>query len=211
MGKVITTTHRILVKAILLCFIFASCNYKKASPVCNVGFLKSPIDQTSDNEQRLYTDTFTTKTGKILTVKQLCLPNHRCDITITTHGLCKDSIINISRSWPIKKILLRDIDNNGYDEMYIFTQNLVQEISLLAYSTNFDRQFTAMEIPLFKREGTYKGMDSFYFNRTQLMRAYPVPCGIEKKSGTIFYRQFTEIYTLHKNSIMPLGKDLNRL
>lgn len=210
MGSSSITTRQVLIKATLLSIIFISCNHKKGVPSLNIGYLNSPTTEVAINEQSLHTDTFTTKTGKILTVEQLCLANHRCDITIVTHGLCKDSIVKISRSWPIKKILLRDIDKNGYDEMYIFTQNLVKEISLIAYSTNNDVQITTMEIPAFKREGTYKGMDSFYFNNSQLMRAYPVPCGIEKCSGEICYHQVTEIYTLQKNSILPLGKDLNR-
>lgn len=94
--------------------------------------------------------------------------------------------------------------------MYIFTQNAVREGNLIAYNTNHDTQIAAIEIAAFKREGTYTGMDSFYFNKNELIRTFPVPCGIQSGSREVCYRPFNEIYTLYENSIQLLGKDLNR-
>lgn len=80
------TIRYIIIITTVLGIVFSSCNYGNDTPVVNTGCSNSPTTEIENNQQILHTDTFTTKTGKVFTVKQSYLANHRFDITIATQG-----------------------------------------------------------------------------------------------------------------------------
>ncbi len=199
----------VIISASLLFII--SCNDRKISLGYNNSHSSHMLNETTIGNADFTTDIFITQTGKFLTIRQCLLPNSRCDIEIKTHGLKIDTTIFINNSYTVVKTQLKDIDGNGYDELYLFTENLQHEGNVIAFTTNHEKELEVMKVATFKRVGTYNGKDSFYFNRQQLVRTYPIPDGVEKKSRKITYRKFTELYVQQQNSIVLFGKDKNSL
>ena len=150
------------------------------------------------------TNKFTTKTGKIITVDV----THPVGESLSTieiraiqfgngnHFILKDVD-------PISKIALGDLDNNGFDELYIFTKSVGSGTygNVIGYGSNKDKSLSSIYFPEINEndlkvggqfEG-YMGHDIFTLKKDILLRQFPIykeedsntnPTGVVK---TVFY------------------------
>ncbi|MFK5878218.1 MAG: hypothetical protein QM478_01845 [Flavobacteriaceae bacterium] len=128
---------------------------------------------------------FTTATGKTIVVNEKYKDSESTtSITIQTNGFENDDMINLDDIDPISFMQLADLDQNGFDEIYIITQatGSGNYLNVIGYASNRDKSFTPIYFPelvdsdfdkgaLF--EG-YMGHDSFFIQEDKLVRKFPV-------------------------------------
>ena len=95
----------------------------------------------------------------------------------------KDSLV-IKDSDPIQDAVLKDLDANGYDELYIMTRSIGSGsyASVFGFASNQDLSLTSIYLPDISENDIQKGMpfygymghDSIYFNETRLFRKFPI-------------------------------------
>ncbi|MEP6931650.1 MAG: hypothetical protein ABI850_16630, partial [Flavobacterium sp.] len=69
------------------------------------------------------------------------------NINITTKGFKENKLITLEDIDPIEKIQLKDLDNNGFDEMYLFTRSVGSEggSDLYVYASDKDDKLVKCE------------------------------------------------------------------
>ena len=128
---------------------------------------------------------FITKTGKTIVVTEESSESASItSITIQTHGFENDNTIDLVDIDPISFIQLEDLDQNGFDEIYIITQaaGSGSYLNVIGYASNRDKSFTPIYFPElsdtdFEKGGLfegYMGHDSFFFQENKLARKFPI-------------------------------------
>ena len=131
------------------------------------------------------TNKFTTKTGKIITV-DVTHPVGESLATIEiraiqfgngNHFILKDVD-------PISKIALGDLDNNGFDELYIFTKSVGSGTygNVIGYGSNRDKSMSPIYVPEISEKELYTnglftgymGHDVFTLQKDRLVRQFPI-------------------------------------
>ena len=128
---------------------------------------------------------FKTATGKTIIVNEK--HQHReslTSITIETNGFENDDTIDFVDIDPVSFIQLADLDQNGFDELYIITQaaGSGSYLNMIGYASNNDMSFTPIYFPElnnadFEKGGLfegYMGHDSFFFQEDKLVRKFPI-------------------------------------
>ena len=128
---------------------------------------------------------FTTKTGKTITV-DVTHPVGESLATIEiraiqfgngNHFILKDVD-------PISKITLGDLDNNGFDELYIFTKSVGSGTygNVIGYGSNRDKSMSPIYFPEINEKELstdglfrgYMGHDVFTLQKDRLVRKFPI-------------------------------------
>lgn len=128
---------------------------------------------------------FTTSTGKIITVNETHSDNSSLtSIKIQTNGFENDDTILLNDIDPISFMQLADLDQNGFNELYIITQasGSGSYLNVIGYASNNDKSFTPIYFPElnnadFENGGLfegYMGHDTFFFQEDKLIRKFPV-------------------------------------
>lgn len=142
-------------------------------------------DVTAKSTSSKETQVLTTKSGKIYELTGQSNTDGMYDYHIVPKGFefTKDTFI-VSEADPLSKVFLEDLDNNGFEEIYLITTSVGSGSygNIYGYSSNSDSSVTAIYLPpildndlapgaLF--EG-YMGHDSIYLDQGKLMRKFPI-------------------------------------
>ena len=175
----------ILVACILACFI--SCEKK--------------IQQHVKKE-------FPTSTEKVFIVsEEISESASLASLKIETKGFKINNEFTLTDIDPVMEIKVTDLDNNGYDELYIVTQSAGSGsyATVYGYASNQDKSVTPIYIPEFTEkdfeEGAlfeaYQGHDTFVFESDRLIRYFPIYLNEDINSEPVEYQEEV-IYTLEK-------------
>lgn len=161
---------------------------------CNSPVKKS--DNTSINSEEVTADsnhedarinlsTFKTSTGKSIEVLEKSENRSESSLILVPKGFpnSNDSI-TLKNIDPVKEILIRDLDENGFDEIYVITQNSGSGTygNVYAYASNNDLSLSPVYFPDITEQDLekgaefegYMGHDSIYTDSNLLMRKFPV-------------------------------------
>jgi|APGre2960657404_1045060.scaffolds.fasta_scaffold94201_1 hypothetical protein len=146
----------------------------------------------------------TTKTGKFILIKE----THPNGMSLTDIEISfKDdstTLMKLTDKDPVFKTFVSDLDNNGYDEVYIITVAAGSGSygNVHGFASNKDKSFSMVYLPEVEEKDMqsggyfegYQGHDLFEIMGTQLTRSFPVK---EKTKKIIYTLQQTETgYTL---------------
>ncbi|MEI6174801.1 MAG: hypothetical protein WCR01_13705 [Bacteroidota bacterium] len=144
------------------------------------------------------TKEFKTKKGKVITVEE-AHPNSQSlsDITVAFAGNPGSAVPFIDVD-PINKVLVADLDGNGYDEIYIITLNVGTGSygNVLGVASIKDKSLSMITFPEvtesdMKKGGKfqdYVGHDVYEINKNTLVRTFPLKTKDSKKTRSIIYK-----------------------
>ncbi|PCI07294.1 MAG: hypothetical protein COB73_08495 [Flavobacteriaceae bacterium] len=126
-----------------------------------------------------------TKTGKKIVVTETHSDSESMtSLTIQTNGLENDDSFVLKDIDPVKFMQLADLDQNGFEEIYIITQAVGSGSyqNIIGYASNNDKSFTPIYFPEltdtdFDKGGLfegYMGHDSFFIQKDKLVRKFPI-------------------------------------
>jgi hypothetical protein len=147
---------------------------------------------------------YKTNTGKLFYIAEKH-PNGQSlsTIEIESSGFEYNLDEIIEDSDPIKEIVVTDLDNNGFDELYIITVSSGSGSygSVLAFASNRDISLSMITFPKIQNGDSlfkgYMGHDSFSVINQKLLRVFPLYLPTDKQNDpTGGMRTLT--YGLHK-------------
>lgn len=177
-------------KSILPLFIFflffIACKQEKSTPVSSQEMTEKNISPTDSEHSDVFEKTiFTTSTGKSIELITIQKNSSLNDFAVVTMDFpnSRDSLV-IKDSDPFQEAVLKDLDGNGYDELYIVTKSVGSGsyASIFGFASNQDLSLTSIYIPEISENDIqkgkpfygYMGHDSIYFNGNQLYRKFPM-------------------------------------
>lgn len=123
---------------------------------------------------------YRTKTGKTITVSETRSVRSLSTIKIHTNGFEHNFQEEYNDMDPISDIFLADLDDNGFDEIYIITTSAGSGSygNVLAFASNRDKSLSMIHFPDI-RDGDknfegYMGHDSFKIEDQKLVRSFPI-------------------------------------
>jgi hypothetical protein len=124
---------------------------------------------------------YRTETGKIFSITEKH-PNGQSlsTIEITSSGFANNLNETIEDSDPINAVIIADLDNNGFDELYIITVSSGSGSygGILGFASNRDISVSMINFPEIQEDDihfqSYMGHDSFKVINQQLIRAFPI-------------------------------------
>lgn len=128
--------------------------------------------------------TYTTHSGKTITVEN----THPVGVSLSTVIIKPvvfeiDIPITLSDIDPLKKVLVADLDQNGFDEIYLITQSAGSGSygRIYGFASNRDKSLSTIsteEINATDKKSDlysgYRGHDSYYIEDGHLTREFPV-------------------------------------
>ena len=122
-----------------------------------------------------------TSTGKTLIISETFPAGHSLsNIKIKTLDFEHNYLEIFKDKDPISNILLADLDNNGFDEIYIITTSAGSGSygNVLGLASNKDKSLSMINFPEIEQEDDnfigYMGHDSFTIENRKLLRTFPV-------------------------------------
>ncbi len=128
---------------------------------------------------------FKTNSGKSIVISESDkYSESMTSITIQTNGFENDDIFTLDDIDPIAFMQLADLNQDGFEELYIITQSAGSGsyLNVIGYSSNRDKSFTPIYFPELEDsdfdkgalfEG-YMGHDSFSIQDNKLVRKFPI-------------------------------------
>ena len=142
-------------------------------------------DVTAKSRSSKKTQVLTTKSGKVFELTGQSNSDGMYDYHIVPKGFefTKDTFI-VSDADPLSKVFLEDLDDNGFEEIYLITTSVGSGSygNIYGYSSNSDSSVTPIYLPPIHEndlapgalfEG-YMGHDSIYLDKGKLMRQFPI-------------------------------------
>ncbi|MDZ4713689.1 MAG: hypothetical protein SGI89_15385 [bacterium] len=137
-----------------------------------------------------------TKNGKTFTIIESKPTITVSNYFVTGTGFKNSSdTITFSLLDPMLNALLADLDNNGFEELYIITKSTGDEafVNVMGVVSDMDERIAEIKIQqdssMIMNKGDefngYLGMDSVYFDRSHLYKEYPVFKSSDPGSGNI--------------------------
>jgi hypothetical protein len=124
---------------------------------------------------------YKTNSGKTIIISE----THPIDQSLSTIRInTRDLEYNYSETFtdrdPVSDVFIADIDDNGYDEIYIITTSAGSGSygAVLGFASNKDKSLSMIDFP--DAESTnkvfkgYMGHDSFFIENNKLVRTFPV-------------------------------------
>ncbi len=174
---------KIIFPILIVLILLYSCDQKKSEkniPAIEKVEIKSvklqKIAQTVIRE-------YTSNTDKIFIVKEEKKSSSLNEITIIPKGFTEvNESIQIEESDPLLEAIIADINNDGFDELYLITQSAGSGSygTIYGFVSNNDKSITPISIPKISEKdlkGNFKGYmghDSIYVSNNKLYRKYPV-------------------------------------
>lgn len=124
---------------------------------------------------------FTTSTGKEISIKTSHPRGQSLnDIVISTSGFehnLQDTLVDRD---PVQHIFVDDLDQNGFDEVYIISVSSGSGSygKVSGYASNRDKSMSIIHMPDFDQDSEhfneYRGHDQFSIESNSLVRIYPI-------------------------------------
>jgi len=181
-----------LLLTMMVLAIFASCDKKEKEAakddVKKVGeTIENAATKVADKAEKTAKDVenyfkeYKTKTGKGFVVDQEG-EGSLVTVKITPKGFGHTEPIVLKDIDPVSKVFLADLNNDGFEEIYVVTNSVGSGsyAGLYGYSSNNDKSVTPITIPEVSEKdlaGNFKGYmghDSFYVENGKLYRKFPV-------------------------------------
>ena len=158
---------------------------------------------------------FRTKTGKTILLNETHpMGVSLSQVEIVPSGLKDKKPIEVGETDPIQKAELADLDQDGFDELYLFTLSPGSGSygKILAYSSDKDEKLVKITIHEIGEKDLarggifegYRGHDKFQINKNRISRSFPVylkndpnsnPSGGEK---TVYYSLKDNVLKIEK-------------
>ena len=170
----------------LTCTILAllsSCNQKKNTEKQEVQEEKPETTIVKEASEDGKGQIYKTKSGKTFTVTEEKLSASISKITVLPMGFSEvNDELQMEEGDPFDHAFIADINNDGFDELYIITRSTGSGsyAKIYGFASNKDKSVTSIYNPelsdadfstLFKG---YMGHDRFYIEDNKLLRKYPV-------------------------------------
>ncbi|NLR92949.1 hypothetical protein [Flammeovirga agarivorans] len=147
---------------------------------------KNEKDTSVNNSSGDYTSTIVnhsieTESGMLFTLTEERVTNSVSNISIQGMNFPNSNdIINIDQTDPIEQFNVMDLNDDGYEELYISqrTPGSGAYVKLIGVSSNRDNSYSKIYVPSVSEndelsEG-YMGHDEVEFTRKDIIRTYPV-------------------------------------
>jgi len=164
--------------------LISSCDQKKATEIKESSTPKTELKKAPEAlKNNSQTKEFKTKTGKVFIIKEEKTSASISKITVIPKGFSKVNEPQImEESDPFDYAIVADVNNDGFDELYIITRGAGSGsyANIYGFSSNKDKSITPIYVPelsdddfvaIFKG---YMGHDKFYVEDNKLFRKYPV-------------------------------------
>jgi len=175
----------VLPLVIFIFFIF-SCKEDQASSKSDhlKAVDKTTIESKEDSKQ-IEKISYKTTTGKSIELIVDKKSNSLSDFTIVSFDFVNstDSLI-IKDSDPLHEAIIKDLDANGYDELYIITRSTGSGsyASIFGFASNQDLSLTSIYVPSISENDVqpdgpfhgYMGHDSIYFDDNRILRKFSI-------------------------------------
>lgn len=167
---------KVILAVFVLSFTMTGCKNSDKS-----GSIISQITTTTDNQKTDQRE-LKTKTGKIILIKEMHPDGASISrMQIQTKGFKIDQTIEVGNIDPVVKVQLGDLDYNGFEELYIFTQAAGSGGAgeFYVYASDKDKKLVGIRTPaesdstITKMKG-YMGHDSYSINKDTLIRTFPL-------------------------------------
>jgi hypothetical protein len=144
-----------------------------------------PIDQAKNINQNTGSKELKTKTGKIIIITETHpVGQSISSIAITTKGFKENKLIELNDIDPIEKIELKDLDNDGFEEIYLFTRSVGSGSGgdFYVYASDKDKRLVKYEKEELEEkeylkggrlEG-YMGHDTCFFDKEMLVMEFRI-------------------------------------
>ena len=172
---------------LILCLIlFWSCKQEKSTNEPDKEFSEQKSTITGDeNSGSIQQEILKTSTGKTITliIEQKSSSISDFKIIAKDFSNTQDTLI-IKDADPLQHTWIKDLDQNGYDELYLITNSSGSGsyATIHGFASNKDLSLTPIYVPDISEndllpEGKffgYMGHDSIYFNDNRLYRKFPI-------------------------------------
>jgi len=166
---------RITLTTLLVLLMLSSCGKKMTTERKEIPIAKIPTNSNIDSKE------FKTKSGKVFVVTEEKPSASISKITVTPKGFTKvNKPLQMEESDPFDYALIADVNNDGFDELYIITRGASSGsyAEIFGFASNKDKSVA----PIYVHELTddqfvkffpnYMGHDTFYIEDNKLMRKY---------------------------------------
>lgn len=164
-----------LLGVLMLAACKPSTEYKEQSSTESI---QTPTNLAANNSSKIYK----TKSGKTIIVSEI--PQDESSsisiITITPQNLKNNTPITISDADPLSEVFLADLDQDGFDELYIITKSTGSGSDgiAFAFNTNQDEKLVPITIiePATDAKALigYMGHDIYKIANGKLTRTFPI-------------------------------------
>ena len=174
-----------------------------------------PIDEEIKSDKKSKVTKLKTKTGKIITVSETHpFGQSISNVTISTEGFEVNRTVELNDIDPIEKIELKDLDNDRFDELFLFTRSAGSgsEGHFYAYCSDKDEQLkTCKKEKIDEKEYLkggfmegFMGHNKFYFDQDMVVMEFPIykenDTNSNSTGGTkkIYYKLDHQIFSVTK-------------
>lgn len=177
---------KLILPLFILFFLFIACKQEKSTPEPDqVTTEKEMSNADPENSDDIKKSIFTTSTGKSIELITHKKSNSLNDLKIIAVDFAntKDTF-SIPDSDPLQYAWIKDLDKNGYDEIYLITlsSGSGSYATIYGYASNKDLSMTPIYVPEISEndllpEGAYYGYmghDSIYVDNNKIYRKYPI-------------------------------------
>lgn len=172
---------------ILFAFVLMSCGNSAAVSEGEKSQQSQPAAKPDSNLPAPVTKSYKTRTGKTITITESHPQGQSLsDISAGFQGEPK-TVVEFKDVDPIRKVLVADLDGNGFDEVYIITTGAGSGSygNVTGLASNADKSLTQIFFPQVEEKGLkkgatfegYEGHDEFEIVQNTLVRTFPLKTG----------------------------------
>lgn len=144
----------------------------------SIAAIMCPLPSTGTDSS---TNEYLTRSGKAIIISESHpIGQSLSDITVKSAGFEH----NLSEAFkdidPVKNVHIADLDNNGFDEIYIITVSSGSGSygKVIAFASNQDKSLSMIHFPIFQEDDEffagYMGHDTFSIDENALVRSFPI-------------------------------------
>jgi hypothetical protein len=176
-----------------------------------------PIDETKKSDKKIKTKELKTKTGKTIFITETHpIGQSISSVIITTEHFKVNQTIELNDIDPIEKVELRDLDNDGFDELFLFTRSAGSGSAgnFYAYSSYKDEKLkTCKKEKIDNKEYSkggfmegFMGHDMFFFDKGLLIMEFPIYKESDTNSnptgerGRVMYKLTNSTFKIEKKT-----------
>ena len=174
---------KIILPVLILILFFLSCKQEQSSTKINK--IEEASIESKDHSKRFEKIAHQTATGKTIDLIIEKRSNNLSDFTIVSVDFSNNNdSLSIKDSDPLQLSVIKDLDANGYDELYLITTSMGSGsyASIFGFASNQDLSLTPIYFPSISENDVqvdgpfygYMGHDSIYFSDNRILRKYPI-------------------------------------